>query len=337
MKFQKWIFLASIILFLGAIALVAFTVLTPFALAQGPGWFGPGNGGGSAFGQGSGQGFGMEPGNGPMSGGNFGPGFGMGRGRGGMMFGDNFGPDFGMGPGGGRGGMMGRWGGPDNGLISVAAKKLGLTSQELLTELQAGKTIADVAKEKNVAVETIVEAVLAPQAGWLKGMVDSEQLTQEQADAQLALLKANVTRQISEARPLVGRWGGPENSLLSVAAEKLALSSQELLTELQAGKTMADVAKEKDVAVETIVEAVLAPRTEQLKQAVTAGQLTQEQADARLALIKANLTQRMSEAWPQGRGWGYTDEDVNGVCDCMGPGPMGGRRGGGRMMGNWGW
>lgn len=323
MKFQKWIFLASIILFVGAIALVAFTILTPFALAQGPGWFGPGNGGGSAFGQGSGQGF------------------GMGRGRGGMMSGGNFGPGFGMGPGGGRGGMMGqgsgRWGGPDNGLISVAAKKLGLTSQELLTELQAGKTIADVAKEKNVTVETIVEAVLAPQAGWLKGMVDSEQLTQAQADAQLALLKANVTRQISEAQSLGGRWGGPENSLLSVAAEKLGLTSQELLTELQAGKTIADVAKEKDVAVDTIVEAVLTPRAEQLKQAVTAGQLTQDQADAQLALMKANLTQRINEAWPQGRGWGYADEDGDGVCDCMGQGPLGGRRGGGRMMGNWGW
>lgn len=331
MKFQKWIFLASIILFLGAIALVAFTILTPFALAQGPGWFGPGNGGGSAFGQGSGQGFGMGPGNGPMSDGNFGPGFGMGRGRGGMMFDGNFGP------GGGRGGMMGRWGGPDNGLLSVAAKKLGLTSQELLTELQAGKTIADVAKEKNVTVDTIVEAVLAPQAGWLKGMVDSEQLSQAQADAQLALLKANVTRQISEAWSLGGRWGGPENSLLSVAAEKLGLTSQELLTELQAGKTIADVTKEKDVAVDTIVEAVLTPRAEQLKQAVTAGQLTQGQADAQLALMKANLTQRINEAWPQGRGLGYADEDGDGVCDCMGQGPLGGRRGGGRMMGNWGW
>ena len=332
MKFQKWMFLGSIILFLGAIALVAFTILTPFALAQGPGnWFGSGNGGGV------GPGSGMGPGNGPM----FDGGFGMGRGRGGMMAGGNFGPGFGMGPGGGPGGMMGqggdRQGGLDNGLISVAAKKLGLTSQELLTELQAGKTIADVAKEKNVAVNTIVDAVMAPQAGWLKGMVDSGQLTQEQADAQLALLKANVNKQISEPLSLGGRWGGAENSLISVAAEKLGLTSQELLTQLQAGKTITDLAKEKNVTVDTIVEAALAPRAEQLKQAVTAGQLTQEQADAQLALMKANMTQRLSQPWPQGQGMGYADQNGDGVCDYMGQGRMGGRMGGGRMMGNWGW
>jgi len=276
MKFQKWIFLASIVLFLGAIAVVAFTIQSPSVLAQGPGWFGSGS-----------------------------------------MRDDNFGPEFGMGPGGERGQL----------LVAVAAKQLGLTSQDLLTQLQAGKTIADLAKTKNVTVDTIVEAVLAPQSGWLKGMVDNGQLTQAQADAQLALLKVNVSQQISQPWSQGGHWGGPENSLLTVAADKLGLTSQDLLTQLQAGKTIADLAKTKSVTVDTIVSAVLAPRSEQLKQLVTGGQLTQDQADAQLALLKANVTRRINEAWPQAQSFG----------PGMGQGRMGGHRGGEGMMGNGGW
>jgi hypothetical protein len=342
MKTQKWMFLASIILFLGAIALVAFTILTPYVWAQGPdGWFGPGNGGGPMFGRGFGPRFGMGPGNGPMFEGDYGPGFGMGRGRGGMYNGD-FGPGFGMGPGGGPGRMMGlggnQWGGPENALIAVAAEELGLTRQELIAELQGGKTIADVAAEKNVAVETIVDAFLAPRAERLNELVANGQLTQEQADTQLAQMKTNVTERINQPWPSQGsRWGGPENSLISIAADELGLTTTELVTELQAGKTIADVAAEKNVAVETIVDAFLAPRAEQLKEQVANGQLTQEQADAMLALMKANVNKRISEPWPQGRGFGYADEDGDGICDHAGQGRMGGRWGGGGMMGfgNW--
>ncbi len=336
MKTQKWMFLASIILFLGAIALVAFTILTPYVWAQGPdGWFGPGNGGGPMFGRGFGPGFGMGPGNGSMFEGNFGPGFGMGQGPRGMFNGE-FGPGFGMGPGGGPGGMMGmggnHWGGPENALISVAAEKLGLTREELMAELQGGKTIADVAAEKNVAVETIVNAFLAPRAERLQELVANGQLTQEQADNQLAQMKTTVTERLSQPWPSQGsRWGGPDNSLISIAAEKLGMTSTDLVAELQAGKTIADVAKEKDVAVETIVDAVLASRSEQPQEQVANGQLTQEQADAMLALMKVNVNRQISEPWPQGRG----DQNGDGIYDCAGQG-MGGRFGGG-PMGHWGW
>jgi hypothetical protein len=272
MKTQKWILLTSVILFLGAIGLVAFTSLTPYAWAQGPGgWYGRGG-----------------PGAGPIFNGGFGPHFG----RGPMM------------------GMQGRWGGPENSLISIAAEKLGLTTDELIAELQAGKTIADVAAEKNVALDTIIDAVLTSHTERLDEAVANGQLTQEQADAMLVLMKANLTRQINEGwsprgggfgfdgggpfgHPGMGmrggRWGG--SSLLTVAAEELGLTPAELITELQAGKSVADVAAEKNVAIDTIVDAVLAPRTDRLNELVAAGQLTQEAVDNRLADLRVDVTE----------------------------------------------
>lgn len=88
-------------------------------------------------------------------------------------------------------------GGPQNSLISIAAQTLGIDRTALITELSAGKTIADVAKAKNVATSKIVDAMVANRTALLKAAVDSKRVTQAQMDAELALLKTNVTNQIN--------------------------------------------------------------------------------------------------------------------------------------------
>ncbi|GIK37442.1 MAG: hypothetical protein BroJett011_12750 [Chloroflexota bacterium] len=179
MKSYKWILAIAVIVLVGAAALAAFSVLTPYALAQGPYRY-----------------WGIEDNN-PLSGQSVGPRLGMGPGSRPMLE-RGFEPRFGMGPNDGlMSGLGGRWGGPDNSLVVVAAETIGLTRAELVAELQSGQTIAAVAAAHNVAVETIVDAFLAPRAERLAELVASGQLTQEQADTILATMRANVTAQIS--------------------------------------------------------------------------------------------------------------------------------------------
>jgi hypothetical protein len=94
-----------------------------------------------------------------------------------------------------------------------------------------------------------------------------------------------------------GRWGGLGNSLAVVAAEKLGLTPAELFTELQAGKSIADVAKDKDVALDTIVDAILAPRTDRLNQLVAKGQLTQDEVNNRLANLRVDVIDWLNQSW----------------------------------------
>lgn len=292
MKIQKWLLIGGVVILVGAAALAALSFAAPLAWAQGPG-----------------------DGGGPMFGGGFGPGPGMGGGPG-MMPGGAF--DFGRGPGG-MIGMGGRWGGPENSLISIAAEKLGITTDELVAELQAGKSIADVAGEKNVSVDTIVDAVIATRTDRLNELVANGQLTQEQADAMLAEMKTRVTERINQpglpqgrgfgffgnggcdrsgmGGRMGGRFGGPENSLIAVVTEKLGLTRAELITELQAGKSIADVAQEKDVSLDTMVDAVLAPRTDRLNELVANGQLTQEEVNNRLSNLRVDLIDRLNQNW----------------------------------------
>ncbi|MFC1935479.1 hypothetical protein ACFLX9_01760 [Chloroflexota bacterium] len=93
-----------------------------------------------------------------------------------------------------------------------------------------------------------------------------------------------------------GASGG--HGFITVAAEEIGLTPAELVAELQDGKTIEQVALETGVVPEAIVETFVALRQEQLDQAVTNGGITQEQADERLALIEANATDHLTQAWP---------------------------------------
>jgi hypothetical protein len=121
----------------------------------------------------------------------------------------------------------------------------------------------------------------------------------------------------------MGGFGGPQNSLVAVAAQVLGIDQPTLVATLNSGKTIADVAKDKGVALDKIVDAFVAERAEALKSAVAAGRLTQAQADAWLSTMKTNVTAQLNEKFTPrgfGMGMGFADEDHDGVCDHCGMG-----------------
>lgn len=118
---------------------------------------------------------------------------------------------------------------------------------------------------------------------------------------------------------------GSSTSLVAVAAEKLDITVQELITQLQDSATIAQVAESKGVALDTVVDAFLAPRTERLAEQVATGRLTQTQADTMLEMMRTNVIARLTQPWaPQGNGMGmgFVDANGDGVCDHAGAGRM---------------
>jgi hypothetical protein len=120
---------------------------------------------------------------------------------------------------------------------------------------------------------------------------------------------------------LRGAWGGPSNSLVTVAADVLGMEPADLVAILAEGQTIAEVAQAQGVAPDTIVNAAVAARAEVLNQAVADGRMTQAQADAMLANMKASLTAQLNVPHtPLGTGTGvpgsaFVDADGDGVCD----------------------
>ena len=102
-------------------------------------------------------------------------------------------------PQGGRGGHgeMGR-GGPG---LDAAAEALGITADELRTELESGQTIAKVATAKGVDVQTVIDAMVAQFKAHLDEEVASGEHTQEEADQKLADVTERITDSVNNGMP----------------------------------------------------------------------------------------------------------------------------------------
>ena len=95
--------------------------------------------------------------------------------------------------------------------IADAAKVLGMTEAELKTELEAGKSIADVAKAKNIDLDTVIAKLTAAFKAHLDEEVASGEPTQAEADAKLAEFKTRLDDMVNGVRPVGGKGGhGPE-------------------------------------------------------------------------------------------------------------------------------
>ena len=132
----------------------------------------------------------------------------------------------------------------------------------------------------------------------LAGLVTDGSLTQAQAD--------EVATTLAESRPeglgRGGRGGGGRIDI-AAAAQALGITPEELRTQTRAGQTLADIAAAEGVAEADLVDALVAAAGTRLAEAVTAGRLTQAEADARAADLETRITASLDElCGPGGRG-----------------------------------
>ena len=127
----------------------------------------------------------------------------------------------------------------------------------------------------------------------LAGLVGDGTLTQAQADKVASTLDKALPQSGGPGwRGMGGHRGFPGlRNGLDAAAKALHLTPAQLMTELRSGSTLAAVAKQQGVGVDTLVSAIVTAEQAQLKAEVTAGRLTQQQADS----IGVGLTQRVTD------------------------------------------
>ena len=177
--------------------------------------------------------------------------------------------------------------------------------------------LADEGGSPGSAIDRITEA--------LSGLVSDGSLTQEQADEVAATLdEAGMGHGGGHHGGGHGGdgpgGGGPGGGGpgLSAAATALGMSEDELRSALGAdGTTLADVAEEQGVAVDTLVDALVAAQQDRIAAAVEDGRLTQEQADERLADLQTRVTERVeSDSWGPGPGrGGHGGRDADGTTE----------------------
>jgi hypothetical protein len=105
------------------------------------------------------------------------------------------------------------------------------------------------------------------------------------------------------------RFGANGESLVNITAQVTGLKIEDVVKELQAGKTFADVAQANGKTAADLVNAFLADRKAVLDKAVADGRLTQTAADTLLSTMKTNVEQHVNSTWePRGMGYRFTGQ-----------------------------
>jgi len=197
------------------------------------------------------------------------------------------------------------WEGPN--WEAISAQALGMDEDALFTELDAGKSIAELAQERGVDVQTIADALIAADTEYINKLVADGQITQAEADEWLAELAEEVNGFLNES--FAGGEDGGEfeecgefmdgPDWLTISAEALTLDETTLFNELDAGKTIAQIAQERGVDTQVIVDRITAKETEFLTQLVNDGEMTQAEADEWLAELATDINEFLNESWSE--------------------------------------
>lgn len=183
--------------------------------------------------------------------------------------------------------------GPRGALFDAAARALGLSTGELLDKLRDGETtIADVATERNVDLDAVIDAMAAAAREHVEEMVHDP---------------------LPKRRPggpgLPGAQGGPGHAGshrpgfalggLDAAAEALGTTVDELRDALRTGRTLADVAGEKQVAVEALVAAMVADARAHIDEARANGRISAARAEELAAGLEERITAFVNDGLPK--------------------------------------
>jgi polyhydroxyalkanoate synthesis regulator phasin len=117
--------------------------------------------------------------------------------------------------GGGRmgGGRMGggRMGGgmlPGGGGLEVVASTLGITTDQVMSGIQGGKTIAQLATDHGSSAQKVIDALVAAAKQHIDQEVTTGEITKDEATTKLADATARITDAVNHTTPDAGGRGG---------------------------------------------------------------------------------------------------------------------------------
>ena len=183
--------------------------------------------------------------------------------------------------------------------VAVAALVLG----GFVGGVLLGSPNASSAQEDSTTT-TVPDTAVVPQTpDWIQqalgGLVADGTITQAQADA---VAEALASAKPFDRGPREGHFFGGD---LSVVADAIGIDETALMTALQSGQSLAEIAVANGKTAQVVIDALVAEAKTHLDGEVTEGDLTQDEADARLADATTAITAMVNgEAPLGGRGFG---------------------------------
>src|SRR5262245_4537301 len=171
----------------------------------------------------------------------------------------------------------------------TAAATIGVSPEELRSEIRSGKTVAQVANDHGVDPSNVVNAIVAA----LSQKIDEKAAAGTVDAIRAAQVKQRLpdvaNRFVNEAKPRRGYR--VREDAVQAAAKEIGVSTTDLKDAHKNGKSIAQVAQDHGKSADDVVNAVVKAATADVDQAVKDGKLDSQKADQ----IKKNLPDRVKE------------------------------------------
>ena len=170
----------------------------------------------------------------------------------------------------------------DAAINTTVAEAYGMTTDDVVTGLQHGATLAELAPTQRQLLALQAELVLQRNERIDQAVADGV-ISEDLGDTLKLLVPQTVNFLVTNGGGPYWGQGGNGGRIWGLwrdtAASYLDMSVEEMAEALLAGDSLGDVADAQGADVDGLVDALLAGIQERLDQAVTSGLLTPEQAD----------------------------------------------------------
>ena len=129
--------------------------------------------------------------------------------------------------------------------VQTAAKALGMSGSDVLSALESGKSLADLAKQQNVSVDSLSAALKADAPANLQNSPNIDQ-----GISSLVNRQGLGGHRHAEASP--GTASGAQSDTLTALSNLLGSDPSSLLQQLQSGTSLSDLLSAKGVSMDTL-------------------------------------------------------------------------------------
>ena len=164
--------------------------------------------------------------------------------------------------------------------------------------------VASAAQDVGVSESALTAALVKAEEAQIDAQVMAGKLTQAQADALKQRIESGDVPLVGVGLGMGGRHGGPGHGgpghNVATVASYLGITKAAVVSELQSGKTLAQIATAHGKTVDGLVTTLVAAEKTELDAAVTSGKITQAQEDAMLVNSKQHITDEVNGKRPTG-------------------------------------
>jgi uncharacterized protein YidB (DUF937 family) len=180
-------------------------------------------------------------------------------------------------------------------LLAAAGGGVAIAASDNSPGEESQAVINDAAQQLGVSPSKLSDALKKALSDRVDAAVAAGRITKEEGDA----LKQRID---SDEYPLFlgphPGFGFHHLGKLDAAASYIGISEEQLRTELESGKTLAQVAQAHGKSADGLVDALVAAAKKHVDAAVAAGRLTQAQADQMLNDLRDRITSMVNSRPP---------------------------------------